>query len=191
MTKRIRLAAIFACAAAVGIVGLGLRAVLDAGAGNAAPAVAILGRFVEVTPPRPLPDLALSGLDGRPAALSAYAGRPVLLNLWATWCSPCVKEMPALDRLQAQSDAGGLQVVTLSVDRGGAVQVKPFLDKLGVQRPAVLLDPSAAAMSALTVRGLPTTLLLDTQGREIARYEGGAEWDAPAMMAEIRRLTGG
>ncbi len=156
-----------------------------------APQAAALGTFRTVAPPRPLPALAVTAMDGAPAEVAAAGGLTVL-NLWATWCAPCVKELPSLDRLQAAMAAEGVRVVALSVDRGGAAQVQPFLDRLEVRNLTVLLDPKADSMKALEVRGLPTTLLLDGDGREIARMEGGLEWDTPAMMADLRaRKAGG
>lgn len=168
-----------------------VRTVLDPAAPVAPPpAVMTLGSFQEVSPPRALPALALTDLSGKPVTVADLAGKTVLLNLWATWCVPCVKEMPALDRLQKAMGGPAFQVVALSLDRGGAEQVRPFLDKLGLAGLPVLLDTGSASMSALSVRGLPTTLILDPQGRETARFEGAAEWDAPAMVAELKRRMG-
>jgi len=155
------------------------------------PQVVTLGAFTEVSPPRPLPALALTDLEGAPLAADALRGRLTLLNVWATWCAPCVKEMPALERLQSQLGGPGFAVVALSVDRGGAHQVKPFLEKAGLSRLTIALDQPGAAMQALELRGLPTTLLLDAEGREVARFEGAAEWDAPAMVADLRKRMGG
>ena len=157
----------------------------------AAPPVVALGAFKEVSPPKPLPVLAWTDLDGQPLPMEGLRGRMTLLNVWATWCAPCVKEMPALERLQAQLGGPGFGVLALSVDRGGAHQVKPFLDKTGLTRLPIALDMPGASMQALNLRGLPTTLLLDAEGREIARFEGAAEWDAPAMVAELRKRMGG
>ena len=114
----------------------------------------------------------------------------MVLNLWATWCPPCVAEMPALDRLQGAVMSDGIAVLPLSSDRGGNAQVQSFYAARGITRLGVWLDPRGAAGRALGVRGLPTTVLIDPRGRERARLEGAAEWDAPEMVDAIRRLIG-
>lgn len=158
---------------------------------EAPPQVVSLGAFRDVSPPKPLPAMAFTDLEGKPLPPDAFRGRMTLLNVWATWCAPCVKEMPALERLQTQLGGSGFGVMALSVDRGGAHQVKPFLEKAGLSRLPIALDQPGAAMQALELRGLPTTLLLDAEGREVARFEGAAEWDAPAMVEEIRKRMNG
>lgn len=146
--------------------------------------------FERVTP-RPLAPFAFVDGQGRKTTIDDFAGRLVLLNLWATWCGPCVKEMPSLDRLQAELGGEQFQVVALSVDRGGRETVEPFLTRLGIRTLPMYLDPGNASMGALSPRGLPTTLLIDQEGREVARLEGAAEWDSPEMLAFLRRLGGG
>ncbi len=149
-----------------------------------------LGRLRETVPPRPLPpDLAFTDAEGAPQAMARFAGRPVLINLWATWCAPCVAEMPALDRLQAALEPEGLVVLALSSDRGGKEQVEPFYRRVGIERLGIWLDPRGAAARALGARGLPTSIVVDRAGRERARLEGAAEWDTPEFLAAIRRLT--
>ncbi|NYZ11880.1 TlpA family protein disulfide reductase [Azospirillum sp. RWY-5-1] len=179
------------CAVLFGGTWYAMRALLTVPASPVSPSVVSLGAFKEVSPPKPLPALAWTDLDGAPLPADAVRGRMTLLNVWATWCAPCVKEMPALERLQTQLGGPGFGVVALSVDRGGAHQVKPFLEKTGLSRLPIALDMPGAAMQALELRGLPTTLLLDAEGREIARFEGAAEWDGPAMVAELRKRMGG
>lgn len=128
--------------------------------------------------------------DGeRMVTLEHYRGRPVLLNVWATWCPPCVKELPALDRLAGKLH-GEVHVIALSTDDGGAAQVKPFFDKLAVTRMKALYDPRQRAFQDFALRGLPTTVLIDAQGRMVARMEGAAEWDSAAMVRQIRQLVG-
>jgi hypothetical protein len=97
--------------------------------------------------------------------------------------------MPALDRAQAALAAEGITVLALSSDRGGRAQVEPFYRERGIRQLGLWLDPRGAAGRALGVRGLPTTIIVDRQGRERARLEGAAEWDQPAMLAAIRRLV--
>ena len=144
--------------------------------------------FQRVDPPQVVAATEYS--DGeRAAGLDRFRGRPVLLNVWATWCPPCVKELPALDRLAGRLD-GEVHVIALSTDDGGAAQVKPFFDKLGVTRMSALYDAKQRAFQDFSLRGLPTTLLLDAEGRVVARMEGAADWDSAAMRKDIRRLVG-
>jgi thiol-disulfide isomerase/thioredoxin len=115
-------------------------------------------------------------------------GRPLLLNVWATWCPPCVKELPALDLLAGKL-LPEVVVVALSTDDGGPAQVRPFLDKLGVTRLSLWYDRDGKSFQDFALRGLPTTLLIDADGRIVARLEGVADWDSPAIAAQIRRLV--
>ncbi|MBE7184140.1 MAG: TlpA family protein disulfide reductase [Methylobacterium mesophilicum] len=126
--------------------------------------------------------------DGGDLTLDSFRGKAVLLNIWATWCPPCRKEMPSLDRLQATRDANSFEVVALSVDKSGAERVKPFYEEIGIGRLKMYLDAPGASMQALKIVGLPTTLLIGPDGRELARWTGPKEWDEPATVAEIDRL---
>ena len=132
-----------------------------------------------------LSGLAFQTADGRELMGAAFQGRFVLLNVWATWCPPCVKEMPSLDRLQAMKGDSGFEVVALSIDRQGLEVVQPFFQRTGLTRLAIYLDREARSMPALKITGLPTTVLIDPAGREIARWPGAREWDQPATVAEI------
>ena len=136
------------------------------------------------------PQLAFKDAKGTDLTVADFRGRAVLLNVWATWCGPCRKEMPALDRLQARLGGADFEVIALSIDRGGLDRVQPFFDEIGIANLAIYLDESAAAMSALGITGIPTTLLIGRDGREIRRWAGPAEWDSPEMEALIRAETG-
>ncbi|MDE1148653.1 MAG: TlpA disulfide reductase family protein [Azospirillaceae bacterium] len=138
-----------------------------------------------------MPDLALTRADGSGIHLSELKGRVVLLNLWATWCAPCVQELPSLDKLQGDLGDKSFEVVALSMDRGGAHVVEPFLQNHGISHLAMWLDPRSTAMSVLKPRGLPTTLLIDAQGREIGRLEGDADWNSPEAQALIKHYARG
>jgi len=152
-----------------------------------APAFKGISRPFVHTAGRPqVPDLDMVDAAGKPMKLSDLRGKVVLLNLWATWCPPCVKEMPSLDRLQAAMGGDGFEVVALSLDRGGKAQVEPFFMETGIEHLAMYLDPPMAAMKALKPPGLPVTLLIDAEGREIGRLAGEAEWDSEAAKAFIR-----
>ncbi len=132
-----------------------------------------------------LAGLTIETADGRRLPGEAFRGRFVLLNVWATWCPPCVKEMPSLDRLQAMKGDSGFEVVALSIDRQGLEVVEPFFKRTGLTRLAIYLDREAGSMAALKITGLPTTVLIDPIGREIARWPGAREWDTPATVSEI------
>jgi thiol-disulfide isomerase/thioredoxin len=140
--------------------------------------------------PKPVPEIGFTTMKGEPTDLEAFRGKVVLLNLWATWCGPCVQEMPSLERLQAQLGGEGLSIIALSSDRGGANVVEPFLGNLGLKQLPIFLDPRSAATRTLGARGLPTTLLIDREGREIGRLEGAAVWDGAAAVAFLRHYLG-
>ena len=137
--------------------------------------------------PRPVAELAFEDGQGRTRALAEFRDKVVLLNVWATWCAPCREEMPALDRLQRKLGGPGFEVLTLSIDAGGAAAVKRFYDEIGIRSLAVYVDPAARATGSLGVVGVPATLLIDRQGREIGRRTGPAEWDGPEA---IRMISG-
>lgn len=146
-----------------------------------------LPRLREVA--RPAAAVVFQDAEGRERDLSSFNGRGLVVNLWATWCPPCVAEMPALDRLAALVAAEGIEVLALSSDRGGRAVVEGFYTRTGVARLGVWLDPRGAAARGLGVRALPTTVIVDRAGMERARLEGEAEWDHPAMLAAVRRLV--
>lgn len=142
--------------------------------------------------PQPVPDIRFQGADGKPLALSDFRGKVVLLNVWATWCAPCRKEMPALDRLQQKLGGPGFEVVALSINSGGAAVVRQFYDEIGIRALAIYVDPTTEATGNLRTLGIPTTLLLDREGRERWRKTGPAEWDSPEIIESLRdKLRGG
>jgi thiol-disulfide isomerase/thioredoxin len=140
--------------------------------------------------PRPMPAIRFVDGDGHAMTLADFHGRVVLLNVWATWCVPCRKEMPALDRLQAALGAPDFQVVPLSIDRQGAAVVKPFYRDLGLKALGIYIDQTGDATQALKTVGVPTSVLIDRSGREIARKMGAAEWDSPEMVQLIQQHLG-
>jgi thiol-disulfide isomerase/thioredoxin len=146
-----------------------------------------VGEFIPAASPQPAPEVSFTGLDGSTAALADFKGKFVLLNLWATWCQPCIKEMPSLAALQARFGPA-LTVLAVSEDRGGAVIVKLFVEKLGLDRLQTYLDPKSTASRAFEVRGLPTTLIIGGDGQVLGRVEGAADWDSEAMRAVLTRL---
>jgi thiol-disulfide isomerase/thioredoxin len=151
-----------------------------------------LSRLRETPAGRPIPDgLVFQDADGRDTRFDAFRGRGLVVNFWATWCPPCVAEMPALDRAHAALARDGIEVLALSSDRGGRAQVEPFYQRTGLRHLGIWLDPRGAVGRAFGVRGLPTTILIDRGGQEVGRLEGEAEWDRPTILAAIRRLIRG
>jgi thiol-disulfide isomerase/thioredoxin len=150
-----------------------------------------MSAFVFAPAPTALPAFKFQDAEGKERTLADWRGKVVLLNLWATWCLPCRKEMPALDRLQAALGSDKFEVVALSVDRKGAEASKKFLDETKVERLALYVDPAARANTVLRALGLPVTLLIDREGREIGRLLGPAEWDSEDAMRLIRAAAGG
>ncbi|MDE3123820.1 MAG: TlpA family protein disulfide reductase [Paracoccaceae bacterium] len=141
--------------------------------------------------PMALPDLAVLDAAGTEHHLSDYRGKYVVLNFWATWCAPCRKEMPALDRLQAELGGDRLAVVPVGSLRTTAASAQKFFDRENVTHLPVLIDPDARMARALGIMGLPMTLILDPEGREIARLIGEADWDSPSAKAILSKLISG
>jgi thiol-disulfide isomerase/thioredoxin len=146
-----------------------------------------LGQFVPISPPRPAPTVAFTDLSGGSFALGDFAGKVVLVNLWATWCAPCRHEMPSLDRLR--SDLGDkIAILAISEDIGGAKAVDSFMAKLGLKHIGPYLDPKNSLGQAFKVDGLPTSFVIDREGLVQGRVEGEANWDSPKMLAVIAPL---
>ena len=155
----------------------------------AAPRLGDLSRL-QPTNGAAVPELRFSTPDGTVRTLADYAGQGVVLNLWATWCVPCVAEMPALDALARLVAGDGVAVLALSSDRGGAPPVERFYRDKNIQTLPVLLDPRGDAARALGARGIPTTLLIDRAGKERGRLEGAADWSSAEFVDAIRRMAG-
>ncbi len=168
-------------------------------AGEPRPGVALRGRdgrplnrgkmttFVfKKQPAAPSKDPEFEGPQGKTMTLADLKGKVILLNLWATWCGPCRKEMPHLDELQAELGSDQFEVVALSIDRGSAEKPKRFLEEVGAKSLKFYHDPEAKAGFALMAIGMPTTILLDRQGREIGRLVGPAEWHSEDAKMLVR-----
>lgn len=145
------------------------------------------------------PDYQAFSLDGDTVSLSSFAGDVVVLNVWATWCPPCVVEMPALQRLHDELADDGLRVVAVSVDAPPGIvgpfgqpggNVKAFIENLGLTF-TVLHDPSGRIESRYQVNGLPTTYVIDREGRIQRKVLGAREWDEPPLADQIRQLVEG
>jgi thiol-disulfide isomerase/thioredoxin len=138
--------------------------------------------------PRALPDVRFADGAGHVRSLADFRGRPVLLNIWATWCVPCRTEMPALARLQRMMKE--LVVVPLAIDREGAPTVMAYYARIGIGDLGVYVDPSGGVARALGVPGVPATLLIDRDGRAVGRKIGPADWAAAETVAAIRGRLG-
>jgi thiol-disulfide isomerase/thioredoxin len=127
---------------------------------------------------------------GEEVTLADFRGKVVLVNLWATWCAPCVKELPLLAKLQAKRAGADFMVIALNLDRPGKADVPEFLKEADAAALEPFADPTMKMMRGFRVAGLPTTILIGADGREIARREGEADWDKPEVWAEIQKALG-
>jgi thiol-disulfide isomerase/thioredoxin len=141
--------------------------------------------FKPGNPPMPVPAVGFTDALNNQLDFSAFKGKLTLVNLWATWCAPCVKEMPSLEGLKQAREGDRFAVVTISEDRQGAKLVNEFFEKHGINSLPEYLDPKSEIGRALKLNGLPTTVLLDAEGRELGRYEGAADWSSPEALALI------
>jgi len=128
--------------------------------------------------------------DGKPLSLNGFWGMPLLINFWATWCPPCVAELPALDRA-SHTLAGEVKILLISVDRGGSKKALPFLRDRGISHPHFAFDANGALSREMGVRGLPTSYLVTADQHHCWTYQGPREWDELAVIAELRRLLEG
>ena len=135
-----------------------------------------------------VPEVTFLDADGNERTLEDFQGRVVVLNLWATWCAPCRKEMPSLDRLQATLGGDDLEVVALAVDRGDLSKVLRFYDEVALEHLAVYHDSTAKAGRTLRAPGLPTTLIIDRSGDEVGRVLGDAEWDGDDVATLLKAV---
>src|SRR5579883_65163 len=145
-----------------------------------------LARFTLAKQPKPLPDLAFTDANDKPVKLSDYKGKTVLLNFWATWCAPCVKEMPSLDKLQAEMGKDRFVVLPLSLDGPSKPKVAPFYADKKLANLDIYFDKGKKVLGALDISVLPTSVLVDPEGREIGRMEGDADWDKPEAIALMK-----
>lgn len=141
----------------------------------------------------PVVPVELSFLDvsGATRSLADYRGQGLVVNFWATWCAPCVREMPSLAVLAEALAPHRIQVLPISADRGGAPVVSKWFQDKGIGNLPVLLDPKGALGRAWGLRGLPTTVLMDRAGREVGRLEGDVDWTPAAVVGAIRDLVDG
>ena len=149
-----------------------------------------LGEFVPSSQPFAAPTISLTDSDGHSLELSDLRGKLVIVNLWATWCEPCLREMPSLERLQSRLGER-IAVLAVSEDRGGNKSVEPFIAKLGLKSVKIYIDPKSEVGHAFGARGLPTSFLIDREGKVLGRVEGAAEWDSPKILGVLEPLLSG
>jgi thiol-disulfide isomerase/thioredoxin len=177
---------VLAGAAAVILIGAVVLYVMASGPVHAPQSLAALA---PTNPPVPVPDVAFTDGAGKRHLLSEFKGRYVLLNLWATWCGPCVKELPALEHLQEGAGSANFAVVPVNVGRSDVLDTAKFLMSHGAGKLSVNVDTTLALMRTLHVYGLPVTVLIDPHGRQVARADGPADWDAPDAIAYFKALA--
>jgi thiol-disulfide isomerase/thioredoxin len=164
------------------------------GSGGALPLAGTVAHFSLSNPRLPAPPVVVQDGDGRGISLADFRGRVVLVNFWATWCVPCLKEMPALDRLEGRLGGDDFEVIAVSIDRTGKAAAEPWLRQNGIQHLKVYLDPQSRAPFAFRgVLGtssieLPVSVLIDRQGRVVGSLKGAAEWDSSEAEALIRAV---
>lgn len=159
---------------------------VNSGGGFKAFAVGHMAAFLVKADRPAVPDLAFKDSAGSEVTLRKWRGRVVLLNLWATWCAPCRKEMPTLNAVQKQLGSKDFEVVALSVDRKGLEASAAFLKETGADALGLYIDETTKSLESLQAFGLPATLLIDRKGREIGRLLGPAEWNSAEAIALIK-----
>jgi thiol-disulfide isomerase/thioredoxin len=166
---------------------MSINAARSSGEGDVAPLLTgWMQGFVPAEKPRPAPEAAFIARDGSERRLADFRGRLVLVNLWATWCPPCIREMPALTRLQTRLGGDDFTVLALSQDFQGWRVMAPFIEKHDLATLPIYHDPKGKFARGMRTQGLPTTVLFDRQGRELGRLVGAAEWDSPETIALLR-----
>lgn len=144
------------------------------------------GHFVPFDPPNDFPPLVFEDGHGQSLTMADFKGRPVLFNLWASWCGPCVQEMPSLDRLQGLLADQHLAVIALDQERDGAEVAAAFFKRHAIKNLGLYNDPTGRISSTLHARGLPISFLIDASGKCLGYVMGGTDWSAPEMLAFLR-----
>ena len=135
--------------------------------------------------------IAFEDVDGNSVSLADFKGKTVVLNFWATWCAPCRKEMPSLDRLNVEMGGADFAVIAVATGRNPLPKILSFNEENGIETLKVYLDPRSNLARNMGALGLPTTVILNPAGEEIARMQGDAEWDSPAAKAILGAIRAG
>lgn len=169
---------------------------MSAGRGNSAfaqiatedlpDAAAVLDQIMPAT----APDLNFTDESGKPLSLAGYRGSGLVVNIWATWCGPCVAELPTFAAIGQSLARSKILVLPISVDLDGAKAVRPFYASHGIRDLPILLDPDGSATGALNAEGIPVTIIVNPAGQLVARLDGSANWNSLATLALVRQLAG-
>ncbi|TNE36583.1 MAG: TlpA family protein disulfide reductase [Alphaproteobacteria bacterium] len=148
-------------------------------------------KFAPNDSPKAFPDITFVDADGKARSISDFKGKVVLLNFWATWCAPCRKEMPSLNKLQGEMGSDDFEVVAISQDLQGMGKVQDFFKKYKLENLAAYNDKTVKSGRTAGVFGLPASLILNADGKEVGRLVGPAEWDSKEARALIEKVMSG
>ena len=151
--------------------------------------MAMSASAVEQSDPKPVPVVAFQSMDGQDVTIEDFVGKTVVLNFWATWCAPCKREMPSLDRLQAEFNKDEVLVLALAADRAEPGKLQSWMDDIGIENLEIYRDPKRGVAQKMGVFGLPLTVIVDAEGNEVARHAGYAEWDTPEIVELVRQIS--
>jgi thiol-disulfide isomerase/thioredoxin len=155
-----------------------------------AQALGSLSALTRLPPGATLPAIQFFTPENQPRTLAHYRGKGVVLNLWASWCGPCVAELPTLNRLAGLLAVEDIVVLPVSSDAGGAAPVRSFYDSHNIDKLPVLLDPGGAILQAWHVPGIPLTVIFDRSGQPRAKLLGAANWGTPEAVSAVKALCG-
>jgi thiol-disulfide isomerase/thioredoxin len=155
-------------------------------AGQTVPLTGSVADFSRIDPPLPAPDEPFKDSGGRTLHLADFRGKVVLLNIWATWCGPCKAEMGSLDRLEAALGGADFIVLPVSIDRNGGPAVALFYNQRDLTHLGVYLDAKSALADRMGIDGVPTSFLIDRDGRMVGKLVGATEWDTPEALSLVR-----
>ncbi len=145
--------------------------------------------FIWYDAPKDAPATVFKDAADADKTLADFKGKALVVNFWATWCAPCVKEMPTLDALQAQMGGDTFQVLTISQDREGAKVAQPFVEKNGWKNLGLYTEPQGRFQRDASIRGLPTTIIIDKAGKEVGRVEGEVMWTSAEVVEKLKGLA--
>jgi thiol-disulfide isomerase/thioredoxin len=147
------------------------------------------GLLEQIMPTR-APNLKFTNAAGKPLTLANYRGSGLVVNIWATWCGPCVAELPTFAAISHNLSKSKILVLPISVDLNGSSAVQPFYTSHNITNLPVLLDPDGSAVDTLNAQGIPITIIINPQGQLVAQLEGSANWNSPPTLALIKQLAG-
>ncbi len=141
--------------------------------------------------PQAIADVELVDLDDQPHRLTDHAGKWLVVNFWATWCAPCRKEMPTLSNLQTAMAGEPVEVITVATGSNPVPAIRKFIGEIGATNLPLYRDPKQQLAREMSIMGLPVTVILDPEGREVARLIGDAEWDSESAVSILKAVSSG